>query len=254
MKPLTMVSCLCAFLILGCEKTRPAAEPASGQEPVIETPGAQPAEEPAPPEPPLVPAPTEYVAAVDHPYLPLVPGTAWSYAGEEDGIPRREEIRVLDEPEIVFGVACTAVVDRSFLDGELRETTTQWLAQDASGNVWRFGEETVEIVGGLPVVSEDSWEAGVDGALPGMVLAADPRVGDVYIVNRPDGGIDVATVLSLGTSEAVPAGVFQGCMEIEESNPEDPEDKDRILYAPGVGVVSESSASGSVELVSYGVR
>ena len=28
--------------------------------------------------------------------------------------------------------------------------------------------------------SEGSWEAGVDGALPGIIMKADPQVGDAY--------------------------------------------------------------------------
>ena len=92
----------------------------------------------------------------------------------------------------------------------------------------------------------DAWDAGVDGAEAFMVLAADPRVGDVYV----DGGDgDELTVLSLGTTVTVPFGTFEGCLEVQETNPEDPDDEDLIIYAPGVGMVSESAADARIELV-----
>jgi hypothetical protein len=190
---------------------------------------------------------------VDHVYFPLLPGSSWSYAGDEDGLPKREEVRVLDEPHLILGVACTAVVEDAFEDGELVETTTQWFAQDTDGNVWIFGEESLEYAGGPPVPTEDSWRAGVDGKQAWIFLAGNPQVGDIYAGNRGDGW-DQNEVMSVTASAAVPAGAFLGCLDVEETNPDDPEDVDRILYGPGVGRVSETSDTGAVQLTSFGVR
>jgi hypothetical protein len=86
------------FLLIGCAQNGPGDEPALGEEPKGELPGEEPeepgAEEPAPPEPPPVTLPTTYVAGIDHSYMPLVPGTVWSYAGHEEGTPKREEVTV----------------------------------------------------------------------------------------------------------------------------------------------------------------
>lgn len=246
------------FLLLGCAQDDPAADPAIGEVPEDELPGDEPdagAEEPAPPEPPLfVELPATFVGGIDHPFMPLAPGTAWSYSGHEDGIPKREEVRVLDGARMILGVPCTAAEEQVFLDGALVELTTHYLAQDTEGNVWRFGEQSIEFGDGLPVMTEDSWEAGVDGALPWMTLSADPQVGDVFTSDGQDGAIDESTVLAVDATATVPAGVFAGCLEVEETNAEDPEDKDRILYAPGVGLVSEDNPAGRIELVSFGVR
>jgi hypothetical protein len=191
-----------------------------------------------------------YVPVVNHVYFPLLPGSTWTYLGEEDGETKREDVRVLEGPHMILGVACTAMVEDVFVGGELTETTTQWYAQDTVGNVWRFGEESLEYTGGLPVPAEDSWRAGVNGAQPWIIFAANPQPGDVYAGNRGDGW-DQNTVVSVTASAIVPAGLFAGCLEIDEENPDDPDDRDRILYAPGVGRVSEESPDGKVELTSF---
>jgi hypothetical protein len=208
------------------------------------TPTDESAELPGPPA-------AAYVPLVDHIYFPLLPGSQWTLEGEEDGLPKREEVRVLDEPHLILGIACTAVVEDVYVDGELVETTTQWFAQDTDGNVWRFGEESLEFDGGPPVPTEDSWRAGVDGKRAWIFLARDPQPGDIYAGNRGDGW-DQNEVLATDASAAVPAGAFLGCLDIEETNPDDPEDLDRILYGPGVGRVSETSSTGVVQLVNFG--
>jgi len=251
-KLLTILACAS---LVGCVQGDPGAQdPALGDVPAAEDPGTVPgAEEPAlpPPEPPEIAPPTTYVAGIDHPYMPLVPGSTWSYAGDEDGLPKREEVTVLDGARLILGTLCTGVEEQVFLDGELVERTTHSYAQDSDGNVWKLGEESIEYEDGLPVVSGDSWEAGVDGALPWIVLSADPQVGEVFF---SDGGTDRSAVLAIDATAAVPAGTFQACLDVEETNAEDPEDTDRILYAPSVGLVSEVSPNGRIELVSYGVR
>jgi hypothetical protein len=69
----------------------------------------------------------------------------------------------------------TVVHDQVFLDGELTEDTFDWQAQDKQGNVWYFGEDTKELENGEVVSTEGSWEAGVNGAHPGIIMLAHPR-------------------------------------------------------------------------------
>ena len=189
-----------------------------------------------------------FTPTVDHRYFPLVPGRLCVYEGEEDGLPVTEEVRTLEVPRVIAGVACTALEERRIVGGVFVDLTTEWFAQDAQGNVWKFGEESFESDRGLFVRSDDSWFAGSDGARPWMTLAALPRVGERYFGYRPN-GIDVLRIGSLSETVAVPAGTFVGCIEVFE-NPDDPEDRDIILYAPGLGMVSETSESGFVRLVS----
>lgn len=208
---------------------------------------------PVPPPTPL-PAPADYVASVGHPFMPLTPGTLLVYEGFDEGLPRRDEVRVQREPETILGVACTAVVQQVIIDGEPAESTTEWFAQDRAGNVWKFGEESQEFDGGAgAATTPDSWRAGASGALPWMVLSAQPRAGDVYDGTWP-GGEEVVSVVATDAVAAVPFGSFAGCLVALETNPDDVEDADRIIYAPGVGSISEQGAGGLIELVEMRVE
>ena len=85
------------------------------------------------------------------------------------------------------------------------------LAVDVEGNVWYFGEHTLEYEEGELVGIEGSWEAGEDGALPGIIMKADPQVDDFYrqelLVGEAE---DAGGVLSLTESVTVPARIPAG--------------------------------------------
>ena len=125
--------------------------------------------------------PEDFVAAIDHPYLPLRPARPWVYEGDGDeGEPERVEVVVTSERREVMGVSTVVVRDTVTIDGELVEDTFDWFAQDRDGNVWYFGEDVKDYEDGKLVSTAGSWEAGVDGALPGIVMPAEPAVGDAY--------------------------------------------------------------------------
>lgn len=187
-----------------------------------------------------------FVAGVDHPYFPMTPGVLRVYEGDDEGLARRDEVRVAPGLRVIAGVPCTAAVQDVFLDGELAEQTTEWFAQDVEGSVWKFGEESFEYEDGEPVRTADSWVAGADGAVAWRLLAADPSPGDVLFGYGPEGE-DRFEVLSVTGTATVPAGTFQDCLEVAE-NADDPDDADLIIYAPGVGLVSEQSADGRIDL------
>jgi len=100
-----------------------------------------------------------------------------------------------------LGVKCVEVHDKVSVDGVLTEDTLDWFAQDKTGNVWYFGEESKQLEDGIVIGIEGSWQAGVDDAKPGIVMGARPRVGDVY---RQEYAIsdaeDMAEVFGLGQS------------------------------------------------------
>jgi hypothetical protein len=60
------------------------------------------------------------------------------------------------------------------------EDTFDWYAQDRFGNVWYIGEDTAEYDNGKVSSTRGSWEAGVGGAQPGVVMLAQPTVGERY--------------------------------------------------------------------------
>ena len=241
---------LCGLILVGCvngvesDAALAGANPAAAVAPTTEQPdpivpdAADPAEEKTTP-----PDAETFASEVDHVFFPLTPGTRWTYEGDSEGMHRRDEILVLAKTTVIADFTCTAVYQEVFLDGELTEMTTEWFAQDGAGNVWKFGEESLEFDGAQFRKTEDSWLAGVDGAHPWMILAADPRVGDVYT-----SGDDTMEVVSLNETASVPAGDFENCMMIVE-NDDDPDDTDIIIYSPGTGPVSEQSPTGRIELV-----
>ena len=124
--------------------------------------------------------PASFVEAVDNAYFPLVPGTRWVFEGSGDAEKEVDTVTVLDETRVVMGGTRAVVRDEVTLDGEPVELTDDWYAQDADGNVWYFGEEKAEYEDGEVVSTEGSWEAGVDGAQPGIVMPTDPVIGVAY--------------------------------------------------------------------------
>jgi hypothetical protein len=198
--------------------------------------------------------PANFVDRIDNPYLPFLPGSRWVYEGESDGELERIEVTVLDERREVMGVSTTVVRDTVMQDGVIFEDTYDWYAQDRDGNVWYFGEETAEYEDGEVVSTEGSWEAGVDGALPGIVMRAAPEVGDAYRQEFYEGEAeDLAEVVRVGESETVPAGTFDDLVVIKEWNPLEPEAIEEKSFARGVGMILEVMTRGGearIELIS----
>lgn len=192
------------------------------------------------------PAAMSFEDGVDHPLFPLEPGILRVYEGDAEGEHRRDDVRTLATKRLLEGVDCTPVLQEVYLDGVHSETTTEWYAQDAQGNVWKFGEHSAELDEGEWVVSDDSWLAGVDGARPWLILAATPELGDRYVGNAADGQ-DELIVIGVNETVSVPAGEFLSCIRLHE-NPDDPKDTDVILVGPGAGLVSEQSSDGTILL------
>jgi hypothetical protein len=196
----------------------------------------------------------EFVSVIDHPFLPLRPGARFVYEGATEKGRERIEVTVTDQTREVMGVACVVVRDTVWANGELIEDTFDWYAQDRQGNVWYFGEDTKEYQHGVLVSSEGSWEAGVDGAQPGLVMKAQPDRRDSYRQEYYAGHAeDMAQVVALGRRVSVPAGSFAGCLKILEWTPLEPGAAEYKYYAPNVGLVLET-ARGSfqrVRLVEY---
>jgi len=201
------------------------------------------------------PDPDDFVDAIDNPYLPLVPGSTWVYGatGEES---ETITVTVTDETREILGVPTTVVHDVvTGPGGEIIEDTYDWFAQDTEGNVWYFGEETVEYDERGRPDRAGSWEAGVDGALAGLVMAATPRVGDGFRQEFFEGvAEDRAEVLSLDETVEVPFGTFDDVLQTEDTTPLEPDLVEHKYYARGVGVVLEETLAGGqgrVELVEF---
>jgi hypothetical protein len=192
----------------------------------------------------------DFVGVIDNPYFPLTPGTTLVYRGVSDGEREVVRVTVTHETKDVLGIAATVVRDRVFVDGKLAEDTFDWYAQDRQGNVWYLGEETKEYADGKVVGTEGSWEAGVDGAQPGVIMPAAPEIGLTYRQEFYEGEAeDVAKAVALDEAVDVPAGSFEGILVTEDWTPLEPKLLERKYYARGVGVVLERRIKGGEELL-----
>lgn len=181
-------------------------------------------------------------------YFPLTPGTTYVYEGTRDGEPQRDEVTVTSDTRIVAGVLCVVVHDVVTQQGELTEETFDWYAQDAAGNVWYFGEDSKEYEGGKVVSTHGSWEAGVDGAQPGIVMKAAPSAGDTFRQEYYAGEAeDMSRVLKLSESVQVAAGSYRDVLVTEDFTPLEPDVLEHKYFAPGVGLVKASMVKGGAE-------
>jgi hypothetical protein len=176
--------------------------------------------------------PAEFTTTIDNEYFPMKPGTTFVYEGKGE----RDEMSVTSDTKKVMGVECVVVDDRAWEDGKLIEKTYDWFAQDEKGSVWYFGEDTKEYENGEVVSTDGSWEAGVDGAKPGIIMQAHPKVGQSYFQEHyPGEAMDTARVLSSNASVTVPYGSFDHVLETKEWTPLQPGFSERKYYVRGVG-------------------
>lgn len=195
----------------------------------------------------------DFVASIDNPYLPFIPGSKWVYeATLADGTVERNEIEVLAETRAVNGVTATVVHDIVYVGGQLVEETYDWYAQDKDGDVWYLGEEVDNYKDGVLVDHAGSWEWGLDGALPGVIMWADPSAHmnqEYYQEYYAGEAEDKGQVLSVTESAAVPFGSFENLAKTYDFSAIDPDLQEEKFYASGVGMVREISRNGGGEVV-----
>ena len=195
------------------------------------------------------PAATGWVSEVTNQYFPLPPGTTFHYEGETDGIPSTDDMVVTHKKKTIAGVSCTEVHDLVYTDGVLSEDTLDWYAQDVDGNVWYFGEDTKELdPNGNVTSTEGTWQAGVNGAHQGIIMEANPKVGDKYQQEFSAGvAEDKAQVLSLNKSACVTYGCFDDVLLTKEWTPLEKGVTEQKSYAPGVGNILTDVVKGGDE-------
>ena len=193
-------------------------------------------------------APGRFSTTIDNPYLPMKPGTRMVYRttdGDEHG---REVVRVTHRTRVVDGVTVRVVRDRAYVGGDLVEDTRDFYAQDRRGNVWYFGENTKTLENGTVTSTKGSWLAGVNRAMPGIVMEADPQVGDRYAQeDAPGVAEDRAKVLSLDAHATVPYGSFDGLLKTKDFSPLEPSVVEHKKYLRGVGSILEKEVKGGQE-------
>jgi len=180
---------------------------------------------------------------IDNKYLPWKPGTTFVYDTYLPGnvLEQIDTVTVTTTTKKIDGVICTAVSDNVTdpKTGAFIEKTTDYYAQDKSGNVWYFGEASVASVNGKLIDKSGSWLAGIQGALPGIIQEANPQVGDSYDEeNAPNVAHDHGQVISLKGSASVPFGTFKHDLLVtHETSLLEPGAAENKYYAAGIGEV-----------------
>lgn len=185
---------------------------------------------------------------IDNKYFPLEPGTTMIYNGtSEDGEPLRNVFVVTNETKMILGMHTRIVHDDAYVKGEHEEKTDDWFSQDDEGNVWYMGEYTTDLTN--EGSHEGSWEAGKNGARAGIVMEAQPEVGDKYDQEvAKDVAEDKATILSTNEKVCVPHGCFSEVIKTEDINPLEPDIVENKYYAQNIGEIKAEMVKGGSEV------
>ncbi len=182
--------------------------------------------------------PSDFITGVDNEYFTLIPGKTLIYEGKTDDGTERVEVTTLNDTRIVMGIECMIVWDRVFLNDELVEDTMDWFAQDTDGNVWYFGEDSKEIRDGEVISNAGSWESGIDNAKPGIIMLANPEIGDQYrqeyLIGQAE---DMGEVLAMDEKVEVPYGIFESCLKTRDWTPLEKNTDEYKYYSPETGAV-----------------
>jgi hypothetical protein len=192
--------------------------------------------------------PSDFTTTIDNKYFPLKPGTTFVSRRKTKNTTERDVMSVTHSTKQIMGVKCVVVDDRVLAHAKLSEKTFDWYAQDNKGNVWYFGEDSKEYKKNGKVSTEASWEAGKDGAEPGVIMPANPKVGQTYRQEYSKGvAEDTAEVLDLDGSVEVPYRSFDHAVVTREWSPLEPGVVAHKYYAAGAGDVKEVAVEGPPE-------
>ena len=196
------------------------------------------------------PDPHLFVKPTDNPWFPLTPGLVTRLRGTDGDEHFRETVRVTDRTRMIAGVQVTVVHDVVRRpDGTLAEKTDDWYAADHDGNVWYFGEDTgtYDAQGHLED-KEGSWEAGVDGAVAGIIMPADPRPPYASRMEFSKGvAEDEAWVVQRLPRVTTPGGTEKDIVRTLEWSRLEPKVVSMKFYARGLGIIEEKDIAAGDE-------
>jgi hypothetical protein len=192
--------------------------------------------------------PADFSTDIDNQYWPMKPGSRWVYR-ETDATGGREKVVVTvtnRTKRIANGVEARVIRDEVSENGKPVEITDDWYAQDKDGNVWYLGEAVRNFENGRLADREGSFEAGVDGAQPGIAMPADPKPGLSYRQEYYKGRAeDRGAVVTVGEEQVeVPYGYFKGVLMTRDLVPTEPKVQELKFYARGIGPVLSVHTDG----------
>jgi hypothetical protein len=203
--------------------------------------------------------PADFTTKIDNRYWPMRPGSRWVYReGDTQGTKEKVVVEVTNKTKkIANGIVARVIRDTVTEKGVPVEVTDDWYAQDKKGNIWYLGEYVTNYTSGKVIDHAGSFEAGVDGAQPGIAMPARPKPGLSYRQEYYKGAAeDKGAVITVGEEQVqVPFGYFKkGILMTRDLVPLEPKVQELKFYAPGVGPLLSIHTDGSGEraaLVSY---
>jgi hypothetical protein len=183
-------------------------------------------------------------------YFVLEPGFQSTLTGSEDGKPAKLIVSVLDQTQTVDGVETRVVEERESQDNQLVEVSRNFFAiDDATKDVYYFGEDVDAYKNGKISGHEGSWQSGKDGAHYGLFMPAKPQLGQrFYQEIAPKKAMDRCEITSVTEKVTVPAGTFDRCVKTRETTPLEPDTRETKVYAPEAGLLID----GGLKLTKYG--
>jgi len=192
-----------------------------------------------------------FTSPVTNPYFPMqgATGTTYVYEAETKDEFIRNIIFISTDTVPILGVLCTVIYDTAWIYIEetgmwyMDEMTEDWHAWDNFGNFWYFGESTTAFEydddwNFIGCNNDGSWKAGVDGAMPGIIVPANPKQGTCYRQEYYEGEAeDMGKVMRLNANVSVMDQDYEDCLAMKEFTPLAPGDIEHKYYAPDVGLV-----------------
>jgi hypothetical protein len=175
----------------------------------------------------------------DNPLFPISDLHSTVLLGNDEGHPLRIETTLLPEPKVIQlegGDEIETLVYQfvAYLDGRIHEVALDWYAQADDGALWYFGEDVFNYEDGVVADTDGTWVAGEDGP-PGMIMPADPRVGEAFRPeNIPDFVFEEVVVKTVDLTVDGPRGPVDGAMVGTENHLMEGFYEDKT-FAPGYG-------------------
>ena len=199
----------------------------------------------------------------DNPFSPFRPGAFRVFTGKSDGARIVVIDAFLDDTrDFDWGggtVTCRVLQETEFEDGGLVEISLNYFARADDGSVYYFGETVDNYEDGVVVDNDGSWLVGGPGGGdpvstaavddPALFMPANPEEDDEFMPeNVPDGPRELDRVVREDVKVKVPAGKYEGCIEVLETDVADGA-TEKKWYAPGVGVVRGKARGENFALV-----
>ena len=180
---------------------------------------------------------------IDNKWFPLRPGMQSVFEGYTDEGGQATHHRVVhattDLTKVIGGVRTVVVWVVDYSNDQLLEKEICFYAQDNDGTVWYLGEHP-EVYEGEQFVEAPTWIHGIAGALAGIKMKAQPRLGMPSYSSGWGPGVgftDRAQVSQMGQWISVPFGNYGDTLVIAESSQSEPNAFQLKSFARGVGTV-----------------